>query len=253
MRIVKPEVSLEWITADPLLVIERAGRTCYKSEDRITSDSAKQFVSMIKQRGHESVVEHAVASFRIVCDRGVSHEIVRHRIASFSQASTRYCNYSKAKFGNEIQVICPPGLYPENGPGNVPAYAAWVEAMQTSEACYMEMLAAGCSPQIARSVLPNSLMTELVMTANFREWLHFIDLRTSAAAHPQMREVAAMIEEILVAHVPAIFDRKKERRVTLSLEEVEALKQFFLVHQDDGWEVNPSLQGHLESARKKVS
>jgi thymidylate synthase (FAD) len=202
MIIVKPDVSLEWITAVPLLVIERAGRVCYKSEDRIVPGSAEKFAHMIDQRGHESVVEHACASFRIVCDRGVSHEIVRHRIASFSQSSTRYCNYSKAKFGSEISVIEPPGL-------DQMQRSTWAEAIRCAEEGYMNMIAQGCSPQIARSVLPTCLVTELVMTANFREWRHFLKLRTSAAAHPQMREIASMIEEILAHECPVIFGQKE--------------------------------------------
>lgn len=198
MKIVQPTAVLEWITPEPLLAIERAGRTCYKSEDKITEGSAVKFCDMIYQRGHESVVEHAVASFRIVCDRGVSHEIVRHRLASYSQESTRYCNYSKDKFGNEIQVIQPPGL-------DEFQRLAWEEGVRNTEEAYFNMLARGCTPQIARSVLPNCLKTEIVMTANFREWMHFLKLRTSSAAHPQMREVAVQIQAILAEQVPSIF------------------------------------------------
>ena len=198
MKIVKPEVSLEWITDMPLKTIERAGRTCYKSEDKITDDSAEKFYTMIYQRGHESVVEHACASVRIICDRGVSHEIVRHRLASYSQESTRYCNYSKEKFGNEITVIEPPGL-------SVDEAEEWEHAVHAIERSYMWLISKGTSPQIARSILPNCLKTELVMTANFREWMHFLKLRTSPAAHPQMREVAVMIKAILAEHCPQIF------------------------------------------------
>lgn len=198
MILVKPSVSLEWITLEPLKAIERAGRTCYKSEDKITEDSADKFFKMIYQKGHESVVEHAVASIRVICDRGVSHEIVRHRLASYSQESTRYCNYSKDKFGGEIKVIEPPFAT------NV-GKMAWERAVRMAEEEYLAMIAAGESPQIARSILPNCLKTELVMTANFREWMHFLHLRTSAAAHPQMREVALMIQQLLNSHCPQIF------------------------------------------------
>lgn len=203
MRIVEPSVTLEWITPEPLLTIERAGRVCYKSEDKITPGSAEQFCGMIKQRGHESVVEHAVASFRIICDRGVTHEIVRHRIASYSQESTRYCNYGKAKFGKEITVIRPPGLAGRS-------LEAWTWAMEQAERAYFEMLDAGQSPQIARSVLPNSLKTEIVMTANFREWLHFLNLRSdrNPGAHPQMRQIGSLIEEILIRECPVVFTRQ---------------------------------------------
>lgn len=203
MKIIKPSVVLEWITPDALLTIEKAGRTCYKSEDKITPTSAEQFCGMIKQRGHESVVEHACASFRIICDRGVTHEIVRHRLASYSQESTRYCNYGKAKFGEEITVIEPPGLTWEQR-------LEWDQAVRQCEKSYLEMLKTGCSPQIARSILPNCLKTEIVMTANFREWLHFLNLRSdrNPGAHPQMREVANMIEEILIRECPTIFARQ---------------------------------------------
>lgn len=198
MKIVLQSAVLEFITPDALQLIERAGRTCYKSEDKITEESAEKFVAMLLERGHESVIEHAYASFRVVCDRGVSHEFVRHRLFSYSQESTRYCNYSKAKYGNEITVIKPPGLssVEEN---------LWLQAISTSERVYMELIAAGCKPEIARSVLPNSLKTELVATANFREWRHFLFMRWSPKAHPQMQEVAGMIGQILVQHCPPVF------------------------------------------------
>ena len=208
MKIVEHSVELLWITPNPLQTIEAAGRTCYKSEDKITPDSAEKFCNMIYQRGHESVVEHACASFRIVCDRGVSHEIVRHRIASYSQESTRYCNYSKDKFGNEITVIQPPGI---GDADTQPAeWRAWFAAMIATEEAYNKMIAAGCSPQIARSVLPTCLKTELVMTANFREWMHFIKLRTDPAAHPQIRPIAEEIRLKLCDYAPSIFAKKEQ-------------------------------------------
>lgn len=198
MKVIDPSVSLEWITPLALKMVERAGRTCYKSECSITDDSASKFIVMIKQRGHESVVEHAVASFRIICDRGVSHEIVRHRIASFSQESTRYCNYSKDKFGKEVTFIKPVNISGSN-------LDFWEECMRSAESNYFSMLDRGYTPQMARSVLPNSLKTELVMTANFREWMHFLELRTSSAAHPQMQQIALMIKDVLVKECPEVF------------------------------------------------
>lgn len=203
MKIVEPSVELLWITPEPLRNIELAGRTCYKSEDKITDDSAVKFCQMIYQRGHESVVEHACASFKIVCDRGVSHEIVRHRIASYSQESTRYCNYSKDKFNNGIAVIIPPDLTPEQE-------NEWRLAMYDAQNHYLKLLELGCTPQIARSVLPNGLKTELVMTANFREWMHFIKLRTDPAAHPQIRPIAEAIRVELEKHAPTIFGKKND-------------------------------------------
>lgn len=180
--------------------IELIGRTCYKSEDKITDDSCKQFVKNIIARGHESVLEHVNFSVRFTCDRGVSHEIVRHRIASYSQESTRYCNYSKGQFNGEITIIEPCFLVPGTA-----GYDMWYRACQMAEQYYFSMLDWGCSPQEARAVLPNSLKTEIVMTANIREWRHFLKLRTSNAAHPQMREIAIMLLNMLIEIVPELF------------------------------------------------
>jgi thymidylate synthase (FAD) len=205
MKIVKQSVTLEWITPDAEATIERAGRTCYKSDvlpDRpclTRVQSAREFIAMILRRGHESVIEHASASFRIVCDRGVSHEIVRHRLCSYSQESTRFCNYAGNRFGNEITVIEPPGL-------TVEQRADWVMACRVAEDHYLSMCKVDCKPEIARSVLPTCVKTELVMTCNFREWRHFLRLRTAPAAHPQMREVAYAIGCLLMLESPACFE-----------------------------------------------
>ena len=187
--------------AEMLKRIEKAGRTCYKSEDRITDESAEAFVRKLIERGHESVLEHESITVRFVCDRGVSHEIVRHRIASFSQESTRYCNYSGGRFGYEITVIKPCFFKEETG-----AYASWLSAMHLANIAYSDMLAEGCTPQEARSVLPNSTKTEVVMTANLREWRHFLKLRTAKAAHPQMRELTVPLLKELQERIPVIFD-----------------------------------------------
>jgi thymidylate synthase (FAD) len=180
-----------------LAAIERAGRTCYKSEAKWTPESCHEFVRGLLKLGHESVLEHISLSVRIICDRGVSHEIVRHRLASYSQESTRYCNYGKNT--GDIQVIMPPGL-------NQLMEASWFMAMDSAEAAYLNLLKEGASPQIARSVLPTCLKTELVMTANLREWRHFFKLRTAPAAHPQMQDVAQKILCLFQAHIPIIFD-----------------------------------------------
>ncbi len=164
--------------------IELAGRTCYKSEDRITPDSAKGFVKRILDSGHHSVIEHINITVRFICDRGVSHELVRHRLASYSQESTRYANYSKDNFGSEIIVI-KPLFWSEDSP----EYREWLKAMETAEQAYMRLIELGVSPEQARSVLPNSLKTEIVMTCNIREWRHVFNLRCSRTAHPQMREI----------------------------------------------------------------
>lgn len=182
--------------------IERIGRVCYKSEDRITDDSAPKFVKMLIERGHEAMIEHYSFSVKFVCDRGVSHEIVRHRIASFAQESTRYCNYGKK---DEITVIRP--NFFEDGKENVGnQYFLWLNSVQQSEKAYMGMLKNGSTPQEARSVLPNSLKTEIVMTANLREWRHFFKLRCAPTAHPQMREVAIPLLSELKSLIPVVFD-----------------------------------------------
>ena len=203
MRVIEPQVEiLDEIDSDEILrKIERAGRVCYKSEDRITADSARVFIRNILKSGHESVIEHEKISVRIVCDRGVTHEIVRHRIASYSQESTRYCNYSKDKFGNELTFIKP--YFWEKGSLE---YQKWEQAMQMIEDTYNEMIAMGAKPQEARSILPNSLKTELIVTMDLREWRHFFRLRTAERAHPQMREVAGMLLEEMKGKIDVLFD-----------------------------------------------
>ena len=188
--------------------IEKAGRTCYKSEDRITEESAENFIRMLIERGHESVLEHASITVRFVCDRGISHEIVRHRIASFSQESTRYCNYSNDRFRNNITFIKP--CFLDEGTGG---YKLWKQAMFIAEKEYFELLNLGCTPQEARSVLPNSIKTEVVMTANLREWRHFLKLRTAKAAHPQMRELTVPLLHELQEQIPVVFDDIKEDNI----------------------------------------
>jgi thymidylate synthase (FAD) len=178
--------------------IELCGRVCYKSEEKMTDESAKKFVGAIIKNGHESVLEHFSFTVRFIVDRGVSHEIVRHRIASFSQESTRYCNYGN---NDEITVIEPLFWKKDNF-----AYMAWENSCKQAERAYLDMLFAANSPQEARSVLPNSLKTEIIMTANLREWRHFLRLRTSKAAHPQMREVTVPLLEELKHKIPVVFD-----------------------------------------------
>lgn len=180
--------------------LELIGRVCYKSESRITDDSAANFIAGVIKRGHESIIEHVSLTFKIICDRGVSHEIVRHRLASYTQASTRYCNYASDKFGNELTFIKPCFWR-----RNIPLYTIWYEMMSAVETMYLQMTRQGAKPEQARSILPNSLATELFMTANLREWRHFLKLRTAKDAHPQMREIALMIQNILADKLPVIF------------------------------------------------
>ena len=181
--------------------IERCTRTAYKSEDKIGPGSAEKLIASTLKRGHESTVEHISISVRIICDRGASHEIVRHRMASYTQESTRYCNYGKDQFGSEITVIKP--FYLDE---STPAYAAWKSACEAAEQAYFDMLDWGCSPQEARAVLPNSLKTEIIMTANIREWRHFFKLRCSTAAHPQIREIAVPLLTEMKSQIPVLFD-----------------------------------------------
>ena len=164
-------------------VIELAGRTCYKSEDKICEGSAEKFVSKIRSLNHESVLEHGSITVRFICDRGVSHELVRHRIASFSQESTRYCNYVDDKFGNELTFIDPRPHIDDI------ALGMWMRVCTAAEASYFELISLNVKPQMARSVLPNSLKTEVIVTANPREWRHIFKMRCAPAAHPQMREI----------------------------------------------------------------
>lgn len=196
MKLIKPSYEILSISSHSLEIIEIAGRTCYKSEDKITYDSAIKFVQKLNTLGHESVIEHSMMTVKFIVDRGVSHELVRHRLCSFSQESTRYCNYKEG-----VTFIIPPWIIKESI-----TFYTWKASMAYAETCYMALLADGWSPQQARSVLPNSLKTELVMTANFREWKHIFKLRTSKAAHPQMREVMIPLLSDVKERIPAIFD-----------------------------------------------
>lgn len=203
---------------DELKHIEKIARVCYKSEDKITMDgeSAKKLIRNLinaKPYPHEAMLEHSMLSVKFTVDRGVTHELVRHRVASFAQESTRYCNYAKTKFGNEINVINPASSIqydaamnklPAETIGNI--IAEWLNAMRNAEASYMKLIELGASPQFARSVLPNSTKADITVTANYREWRHFFQLRTDPSAHPQMREIAIPLLNDLKSKIPVIFD-----------------------------------------------
>lgn len=203
MKVIKPYFEImDSINGDEIIKkIEICGRVCYKSENSITSESARKFIQNIIQKGHESVLEHEKITVRIICDRGVTHEIVRHRLASYSQESTRYCNYSKDKFDGELSFI-KPCFWDENSVN----YKLWECSMKEAEQTYMKLISSGATAQEARSVLPNSLKTEIIVTMNLREWRHFFRLRTSDRAHPQMREIAKPILEEFKIRIPIIFD-----------------------------------------------
>lgn len=181
MKAIDPyiEVEADELDRKKLLKLEKAARTCYKSE--VTNDP--EFIKRMVKRGHESVLEHEKITVRIICDRGVTHEIVRHRVGSYSQESTRYCNYANDKFGGELTFIRPFGM-------ECPGF--WEAQMELLEGAYLLLVDAEPkeTPEWARSVLPNSLKTEIVVTYNMREWRHFFKLRCDKAAHPQIRQIA---------------------------------------------------------------
>ena len=198
MKIIEP--SHQILAFSDCQLIEQAGRTCYKSEKESDRWTARKFIKMLIERGHESVIEHCYATVKFICDRGVSHELVRHRLASYSQESTRYCNYSQERFGSEITFIKPPFF----AVGST-VYICWKQAMANAERDYLMLIKNGAAPQEARSVLPNSLKTEVVMTANFREWRHVFRLRTSVKAHPQMRQVMIPVQQVFALRLPEVF------------------------------------------------
>lgn len=187
--IVEPSIELIYPPSyeELLKKIEICGRTAYKSENLIKENSAELFVKKIISLGHESVIEHGSITVKVICDRGISHEIVRHRIASYTQESTRYCNYTSEKFKNKIWVVKPIFLK------NNEEYTKWKEKMELCAISYKELISRGWKPEEARAVLPHSLKTEICITMNIREWRHFFKLRTSQNAHPQMREIATLI------------------------------------------------------------
>lgn len=210
MRIIKPyvEPTVPLAPAEDLYrIVEAGGRTCYLSE-AVEGDTPAKFIQRAIKRGHESILEHAIVSLRFICDRGVSHELVRHRLASYSQESTRYCNYSKGKFGEEITVI-KPCFWDESDF----EYVEWANLCSKAEDVYIDLLRRGATPQEARSVLPNSLKTEVVVTMNIRNWRHFFQMRYFGVAgtpHPQMVEVAKMAFDLLCSHYPAFFEDLKK-------------------------------------------
>jgi len=203
MKVIDPSFSFMHLPDGEFVLrhLELAARTCYKSEDKADADSARKLLSRIVRLGHDSVLEHISVTVRIVCDRGVTHELVRHRLCSFSQESTRYANYAQDKFGREITVIRP-FFWAEDDA----RYTLWLSAMQACEEAYLRLVEAGATAQEARSVLPNSLKTEIVTTANIREWRHIFKLRCDKAAHPQMRQVMLPMLGAFQERIPLLFD-----------------------------------------------
>lgn len=227
MRLIKPNYEILFISPNPLEMIELAGRTCYKSEAKINKDSAEKFVKMIMKLGHLSVIEHPYMTVRFICDRGITHEIVRHRLASYSQESTRWCSYDKevtciiphwldleegiwGNIGNVILPLTPGTNYTETFAkygDNKLGVQTWLQSMQRTGKDYQELLSIGWSPERARHVLPTGLKTEIVMTCNFREWMQVVfKLRTAKRAHSQMREIMIPLLKEVKTLVPVIFD-----------------------------------------------
>lgn len=216
MKIVKPGFEIltpiSWNGREELRYIEGIARVCYKSEDKMAVDgsSAHKMLAALIKNGHHAMLEHSMLSIKFTVDRGVSHELVRHRIMSFAQESTRYCNYSKGQFGGEITVIEP--FFFDTGIGNASnslVYEEWKRSCERAERAYMKLLEYGATPQQARTVLPNSLKTEIVMTGNYREWRHFFELRACdkhGVSHPQMHEVAVPALRAVQKCIPVIFD-----------------------------------------------
>lgn len=214
MKIINSSYEILSINDSPLRLIEIAGRTCYRSEDKITDDSAEKFAQMIQTKNHMSVIEHSFLSVRFVCSRGISHELVRHRLASFSQESTRYVGYHKDKFDGQVTYVWPAWIPKEERiyghddialgmPSHKRAY--WVQTLKQCEDGYMAMIKNSATAQEARGVLPNDLKTEIVMSANFREWKHVFELRCSKAAHPDMRELMIPLAREMNARYPSLF------------------------------------------------
>lgn len=209
MNVIKPSIEIIDMKNydDMIRKIEKIGRVCYKSEGKITDESAERFIRNILKRGHESVIEHEAVTVRMICDRGITHEIVRHRIASYSQESTRYCNYAGDKFNNQVTVIdLASGFeYDLSDENDRAKYEVWTEAMENAEKSYFRMLELGATPQEARSILPNSLKTEIVVTMNLRSWRNFFHLRCDSHAHPQMREIANIALGVFKEKLPVFF------------------------------------------------
>lgn len=253
MKIIKPSVKkiVFYIPEDEQSIeqgIEEAGRNCYKSEDKITSDSADKFIRILRNRGHEAMLEFGFARVHVSADRGLTHELVRHRVASFAQESTRYCNYSKGKFGSEITVVEQPGIdeiseigmknpeerssflqecwskvaklvYPNYGQKgdnfmSMSQKQVWDNAMKLAENHYVVLLEMGVKPEIARSVLPIGLKSDIVVAANLREWRHIFKMRCSSKAHPIIRGIMLECLKKFNEKVPSVYEDLADEYLT---------------------------------------
>ena len=209
MKIITPSFEILQFPTD-ISLLEIAGRTCYRSEPK---GEPEKFIKKIIDSNHLSVIEHLLATVRIITDRGVLAELTRHRLASFSVESTRYVNYSKK--GLEFIKPCFWDFEPINtlqydkwSDGKLSQYQLWLTAMQHAENTYLQLIKSGATPQEARSVLPMSLKTEIIMSANLREWLHIFKLRCSEKSHPSIREIMIPLREEFAKRLPVIFSVK---------------------------------------------
>lgn len=198
MQLVRQSHEILHITHDALGLIERAGRTCYQSFNAVREGSAERFVASLILRRHESVIEHGTMTVRFVTNRGVTHELVRHRLASYSQESTRYVNYAKQGL-TFIEPVWLETASPE-------ARDRFLAALADAERHYLDLVGQGMPNDQAREVLPNAVKTEIVVTANFREWRHIFMLRTSTRAHPQIRSLMQGLLDEARKRIPVVFE-----------------------------------------------
>ena len=201
MKIVEPWIQVENFDGKQIMKnIERACRTCYRSEGLITEDSYKKLLKNCINRGHESVMEHEKITVRMQCDVGVYKDLTRHRFGSFSIESTRYCNYGKDKFDNEIKFINPCNMDKKE------LFNEWYSSCIEIEQRYMNMVKLGATPDQMRMILPHSTAAEVTMTANIREWRHILDLRTKKMTHPAIRQLLIPLLLLFKKEMPELFD-----------------------------------------------
>jgi thymidylate synthase (FAD) len=247
MKIVPQHVELLRFTQDATGIMEEAGRTCRKSDCGV--GTAAKFIRGLFKSGHHTILEHASATFRVTCSRGVSHEFVRHRIMVFSQESTRYCDYTKDKHDNEIKVVCPPFENEEDR-------ADFIAACEESERRYRSMRARGCKPELARGCLPTDLKTEFVVTANLREWCLFLRQRyygLTGRPHPQMLEVATEIRRLLMQACPEVFELlDREARCLTLTDKLIGLIKGLRDNRDDPGQFVDELCGVYDEYEKSV-
>lgn len=215
MKIINPKIEVEKYDGVKIMKnIERACRTCYRSENLITEDSYKRLLTNCLNRGHQSILEHEKITVRMICDIGVYKDLTRHRFGSFSIESSRYCAYNKDKFDNEIKFI-KPVFYKESwtdrnyeGSGmdiDEEKSKIWYDTMENIEDSYMDMAKLGCTPDEMRMILPHSTAAEVTMTANIREWRHILDLRTKKMTHPSVRQILIPLLLKFKADMPELF------------------------------------------------